>query len=278
MLILFAAIVMPALALQEVGGFNELFAGLSSASTAQQLSLTGGNTGWLALGFLLGMLSIGIGPLGQPHLLNRLMALKDAEAFGRARAIAMGWFVIVLGGMFLLGLAGHLLAQNVDDPERLFFVLTDDLLSPILAGVVIAAVLSAIMSTADSQLLVAASAVSHDLLRRESLLLSRSVVVVVGVLAVLVALYLPEAIFSRVLFAWNALGAAFGPMVIARVLGWQVLPWAIGASLAAGFLLTVLFYLRQDTVGDVAERAVPFVVAMTLVVAGRVVGRGQRLS
>ena len=278
MLILFAAIVMPALALQEVGGFNELFAGLSSASTAQQLSLTGGNTGWLALGFLLGMLSIGIGPLGQPHLLNRLMALKDAEAFGRARAITMGWFVIVLGGMFLLGLAGHLLAQNVDDPERLFFVLTDDLLSPILAGVVIAAVLSAIMSTADSQLLVAASAVSHDLLRRESLLLSRSVVVVVGVLAVLVALYLPEAIFSRVLFAWNALGAAFGPMVIARVLGWQVLPWAIGASLAAGFLLTVLFYLRQDTVGDVAERAVPFVVAMTLVVAGRVVGRGQRLS
>jgi sodium/proline symporter len=223
----------------------------------------------MASGFLLGMLSIGFGPLGQPHLLNRVMALRDATAFRRARFVALCWFVVVLGGMFVLGLAGHLIAQQVSDPERLLFVLTDALLPPVLAGVVIAAVLSAIMSTADSQLLVAASAVSHDLLGRDSLLVSRLVVVVIGVLAALVALLLPEAIFSRVLFAWNALGAAFGPIVIARVLGWHVRPAAVAAALASGFGLTAVFYLLPDTVGDLAERAIPFVVAMLLVLAGR---------
>ena len=282
MLMPFAAITMPAVALYELGGIDGFTAGLAAVSTPEQLSLTGANTGWLALGFLLGMLSIGIGPLGQPHLLNRLMALKDAAAFGRARVITMCWFLLVLGGMFLLGLAGHVIIQDVDDPERLFFVLTDGLLPPVLAGIVIAAVLSAIMSTADSQLLVAASAVSHDLLRRSALPVARAVVVVLAVLAVAVALFLPEAIFSRVLFAWNALGAAFGPVVIARVLGWRVPPWAVSAALASGFLLTGLFHLMPDTVGDVVERAVPFTVALSLLLVGRVslrldtVAYGQR--
>ncbi|MDH3643939.1 MAG: sodium/proline symporter [Gammaproteobacteria bacterium] len=269
MLMLAAAVLLPVLAVAELGGIDGLRLQLSAVSTPAQLSLTGANSGWLAAGFGLGMLSIGFGPLGQPHLLNRLMALRDVRSFQRARLVAMFWFVVVLGGMFVLGLAGHVIAGQIDDPERLFFVLTDSLLPPVLAGMVIAAVLSAIMSTADSQLLVAASAVSHDLLRRDSLVLSRLIVVVVGVLAALVALLLPEAIFSRVLFAWNALGAAFGPVVIARVLGWRVRPLAVGAALASGFLLTALFYLLPDTVGDVAERAVPFVLAMSLVLIGR---------
>ena len=99
---------------------------------------------------------------------------------------------------------------------------------------------------------------------------ARAVVIVLAMLAVAVALFLPEAIFSRVLFAWNALGAAFGPVVIARVLGWRVPPWAVSASLATGFLLTAFFHLRPDTVGDVVERAVPFMVALSLVILGTV--------
>ncbi|NIP14499.1 MAG: sodium/proline symporter [Pseudomonadales bacterium] len=268
-LMLFASLLIPVLAIVELGGMAALGEGLTSVSTARQMSLTDGNAGWLAVGFVIGMWSIGVGPLGQPHLLNRLMALKDARAFRRARVIAMCWFVIVLAGMFLAGLAGHVLIQSVADPERLLFTMTDRLLDPILAGIVVAAVLSAIMSTADSQLLVAAAAVSHDLLRRGSLALSRVVVVILGGLAVGVALYLPEAIFSRVLFAWTALGAAFGPLVIARVLGWRVRPWAAFGSLATGFLLTAAFHLLPDTVGDVVERAVPFLASGAVVAAGR---------
>ncbi|MEZ5559801.1 MAG: hypothetical protein R3E86_14815 [Pseudomonadales bacterium] len=277
-LMLLAALLLPTLALVEIGGPSALVAGLEAVSRPDQLSLLGPHSGLLAVGFLLGMLSIGVGPLGQPHLLNRLMALSGPAALARARLVALTWFVVVLGGMFLLGLCAHVLEFQAADPERVFFALVDGLLGPVLAGVVIAALLSAIMSTADSQLLVAASAVSHDLMGRTSVTVSRITVLVVGVLAVLVAMYLPEAIFSRVLFAWNALGAAFGPLVIARVLRFPVAGGGTALAMAVGFGLTVLFYLLPDTVGDVAERSVPFLAAGSVCIVSGLRNRREVLG
>jgi len=268
---LFAALLLPWFALQAVGGAGGLMEGLSAVATPAQLSLTGEHQGLLAAGFLLGMVSVGLGPLGQPHLLNRIMAIRDMGQLGVARVVALAWFVIVLGGMFLLGLCGHVLLVDapVSDSEQIFFSVTNRLLPAVLAGVIIAAVLSAIMSTADSQLLVAASAVSHDLMHSTSLLVSRLVVLLVGVLAVLVAYGLPDAIFTRVLFAWNALGAAFGPTVIARLLRWPVGPGSVIAAVAAGFSLTVVLYLAPDTPGDLAERAAPFLLGFLILLRGR---------
>ena len=77
----------------------------------------------------------------------------------------------------------------------------------------------------------------------------------------LLALFLPESIFSRVLFAWNALGAAFGPLVVARFLNWRVRSFAVPLAMLLGFGLTLLFYLRPDGPGDFWERVVPFVIA-----------------
>ena len=270
-LMLFAALLLPWFAVGATGGFGGLGEGLAAVATPAQLSLTGEHQGLLAAGFLLGMVSIGFGPLGQPHLLNRIMAIRDMGQLRTARVVALGWFVIVLGGMFLLGLCGHVLlvATPVGDSEQVFFALTNQLLPTVLAGVIIAAVLSAIMSTADSQLLVAASAVSHDLMHSSSLLVSRLVVLVVGALAVLVAYGLPDAIFTRVLFAWNALGAAFGPVVIARLVRWPVRPGAVIAAVAAGFGLTVALHILPDTPGDVAERAVPFLIGGLILLVGR---------
>ncbi len=270
-LMLIAALLLPAFALSAAGGFGGLAEGLAAVASPEQLSLTGQHQGILAAGFLLGMISVGFGPLGQPHLLNRIMAIRDLGQLRTARLVALGWFVIVLGGMFLLGLCGHVLlvATPVGDSEQIFFTLTDRLLPTVLAGVLVAAVLSAIMSTADSQLLVAASAVSHDLMHSASLRVSRLVVLAVGVLAVLVAHGLPDAIFNRVLFAWNALGAAFGPLVIARLLEWPARPGAVIAAVATGFGLTVLLYLSPDTPGDVAERALPFLVGCLILVVGK---------
>ena len=270
-LMLFAALLLPLFALGAVGGAGSLGDGLAAVATPGQLSLTGEHQGLLAAGFLLGMVSIGLGPLGQPHLLNRIMAIRDMGQLRLARKVALGWFVIVLGGMFLLGLCGHVLLVDtpVADSEQIFFALTSQLLPAILAGVVIAAVLSAIMSTADSQLLVAASAVSHDLMHSTSLLVSRLVVLFVGVLAVLVAYAMPDAIFTRVLFAWNALGAAFGPTVVVRLLKWPVRPGAVIAAVATGFALTVVLYLSPDTPGDLAERAVPFLCGFLILLLGK---------
>ena len=251
-----AALVLPTAVLVELGGFAPIFAALEP----EHVSPTGANAGWLAAGFLLGMVSIGFGPLGQPHMLNRMMALADEGALSRARVIALAWFVVVLGGMFIAGLAGHAQLDQVPEPESLLFQLSEALLPAVVGALLTVAVLSAVMSTADSQLLVAAGVASHDLARTDGRANSRIYVVLVGIVAVLLALFLPETIFARVLFAWNALGATFGPLVMRRLLGRPINPTMAPVAMAAGFALTVLFYSLPDTPGDVAERALPFVV------------------
>ena len=163
---------------------------------------------------MLGLFGIGLGYPGQPHVVNRFMAIRDQAALARGRRIAIGWALVIYTGMVTLGWCGRLLVADLGDGEQVLFALATLLLPALAAGVMVSAILSAIMSTADSQLLVAASAVSHDLGlggRERRLLYSRIAVVLLVGFAVLVALTLPEAIFSRVLFAWTALGSAFGP-------------------------------------------------------------------
>jgi sodium/proline symporter len=133
----------------------------------------------------------------------------------------------------------------------------------------VSAILSAIMSTADSQLLVAASSVSHDMRNgksatTQSLKLARWVVLLIGLAAITLAIYSPEAIFSRVLFAWQALAAAFGPLLIITLWRGPVRPnWRI-AAMSAGFVLTVILSWTTDTPGDIAERYIPMLIALAL--------------
>lgn len=268
------ALLLPVAALIEVGGWQGFVNGLETVSTPQQLGFTAGNAGLVAVGVVIGGLSIGIGTYGQPHLLVRFMALRDASALRWGRWITIFWYLIVFLGMCFLGLVGHVLHAGVDNPETIFFVLTDSLFPTVLAAILLAAVLSAIMSTADSQLLVAASAISHDLglgrrLPGGVMLVSRLTIVALVVAAVLVAIYLPEKIFSRVLFAWIALGSAFGPLMFARLLEIRIAPAAALASVLFGFTLAVVLYLAPDTPGSIAERCLPFVLASLILWWGR---------
>jgi len=262
-----AAVLLPLAALVALGGPEGFRQQLLAVSSPSQLSLTAGNTGLLAVGAVAGSLAIGMGTYGQPHLLVRFMALRDERARRHATVISLLWYVVVFGGMCFVGLAGHALKPQLDNPENVFFVLTDQLFVPVLSGVLLAAVLSAIMSTADSQLLVAASAVVHDLgLERHTgigaLSLSRLTIVLLVVAATLVALLLPSDIFTRVLFAWIALGSAFGPLVFVRLARREVAAGAVLASMVTGFGLAVLLYLYADVVHDLAERLLPFAVAL----------------
>jgi len=263
------ALLLPWVAMNEAGGFGEFYAALSAVSSPQQLSFTAGNATLVALGMILGGLSISFGTYGQPHLLVRFMALRDEKSLRQARLITIVWYLVVFGGMCILGLVGHVLQPAIDNPETVLFVLTDNLFTPIVGALLLAAVLSAIMSTADSQLLVAASAIAHDLglgrrRAQRSLLISRLTIIVLVTLAVAVALYLPERIFSRVLFAWIALGSAFGPTVFLRLAGARLQPAGVLLSILTGFTLAVIFYLLPDTPGDVLERMAPFCAALAV--------------
>jgi len=140
----------------------------------------------------------------------------------------------------------------------------DGLFPTVLSAIFLAAVLSAIMSTGDSQLLSAAAAIANDLgLGRDKperlLLISRLSIVALVLASVIVALYLPQAIFSRVLFAWMALGAAFGPALFFRLARIEVSSNGLLCAIATGFGLTILLSLFENAPGDIVERLLPFV-------------------
>lgn len=268
-----AAVLVPGAALIEVGGPGALLSALSQVEVAGYGSLTGTLAGPAGVGFVVGLLGIGLGYPGQPHVVNRFMALRDDRAVKKARTIAIGWGVVMYTGMLVVGWCARLLLPELADKEVAFIELTRQLLPPVAAGVMIAAVLSAVMSTADSQLLVAASAVAHDLRPPgdDSTALGKTRAVVLGCSAVAVglALFGSKEIFSQVLFAWTAMGNAFGPLLLVRVLLGPVRPGASLAAIALGFSFSVLAYSTPGLAGGPAERVVPFVVALAVAWWGR---------
>ncbi len=256
-----AAVLVPGIALIAAGGPTAIAETLATGDNSGLLDITGGMPGHLLLGFVLGVASIGLGTLGQPHLLARLMAVRGERERRAGFAIAITWAVVIFTGMATLALAAHALAIEPQSGEQLFYVAAATLLPAVLAGVVIAAVLSAVMSTVDSLLLAAAAAVAHDLglakrLPGGELWVSRLVMTGIAVAAVTLTLSLPDTIFNRVLFAWSALGAAFGPLIVARVCGIEPTGRARLASILTGFSLTVLFYSYGSVDADAAGSAV----------------------
>ncbi|MFZ5804154.1 MAG: sodium/proline symporter [Acidobacteriota bacterium] len=252
-LIMVCALVgMPLLALAAVGGYGPLLAKLAEVDPTL-VSVTGGKSGKALVSFLVGMLGIGLGYPGQPHVLTRYMAAASHEKIRQSQIIAMVWGVLVFYGAGFLGLAGRLLMPQLatdGDPEQLFPLLAKSMLPPLVAGVMLAAILSAIMSTVSSQLLVAASATSRDLVEqvlgatrsgKASVLAGRLSVLALGLAAVLVAVGEVRVVFWFVLFAWSGLGAAFGPVVLASLFSKKLTGGGALAGIVTGFSVTVLW-------------------------------------
>lgn len=284
LLMVVTAVLLPASALGAVGGPGGFVDGVGRIAEPGFLSLTRNLPISAGVGFILGLLGIGLGYPGQPHVVNRFMALADRpRSILRARRIAVTWAVVVYAGMLLVGWCGRIMLPDLADPEVVFISLTNQLFHPVLSGVMLAAVLSAIMSTADSQLLVASSSVTHDLrigrsLGLRELTVSRIVVLLLSAGAAAGALLGSQRIFSQVLFAWAAMGSAFGPLLLVLVLKGSVRPGIRLAAIIAGFLLSVgAFYLvpaGQAWKGSL-ERMFPFLLVLALAFWGA--RRGEEL-
>ena len=265
------SVILPLAAFIAVGGPSEFWRGMNRIEVEGYLSLTRGLPPMMGLGFVLGLFGIGLGHPGQPHVVNRFMALKEGESqVVWARWIAVGWATLVYGGMLFLGLCGRILYPSISDREVVFLVAANDLFPAIISGVLLASVLSAIMSTADSQLLVAASSVTYDLrlggaTSANLLLHSRFVVLLLSLTAMIVALFGNQQIFAPVLFAWTAMGAAFGPLLMVTALRGPVSPVRGLGAMVCGFSLTVLAYSFPETRGGATERVLPFVVALAMI-------------
>jgi sodium/proline symporter len=212
----------------------------------------GGAVGAAMLGWVIGLFGIGLGYPGQPHILTRFMASKSIASLRRGRVIALAWGALVLYGAVLLGHAGRLAIPQIVDPEQAYPVLAGQLLPPVLAGIVLAAIVSAMMSTADSQLLVISSGLSRDLIQktftpnattRSLQIISRLSVLVLGLIALAVALGEVRAVFWFVLFAWSGLGSAFGPPILFSVFWKRTSRAGVIAGMVSGAGVTVVWKL-----------------------------------
>lgn len=218
-----------------------------------------GESGLAAFAAVAAGLSWGFGYTGQPHTLARFMAIDSPEATRRGRIIAIAWAVPAFAGAVMIGLVGISLYNILDlrDPEQLMPMMALDLLPGWLAGVFVSGAIAAMMSTADSQLLVGTSAVAEDLLRRtfgielsqkRLVLLSRAVTVGLGLAGYALAVTSNKVIFTLVGYAWAGLAASFGPALLLtlywrRIRGRGVL-WGMWFGAGGTILCSEIVQLR----------------------------------
>jgi Na+/proline symporter len=257
---IFGLVVLPVVAVFSLGGLDILYEAISATDESFMVDP------WaIGLGGIIGYLGIGLGSPGNPHILVRFMSIRRPELLRKSALVATIWNVLMAWGAIFVGLVaraqvelGIRPGEMASDPERIFPSLAAQHMHPFLVGLMIAAVFAAIMSTVDSQLLVASSAISRDIYqkiikKREALterwmvFLSRVVILLmVGIATVIaaVAIRYPETkhiVFWLVLFAWGGLGASFGTTLLLALFWKRATMWGVFAGFISGTVVTIVW-------------------------------------
>src|SRR5690625_330647 len=238
-LMLLALIVVPIVAVSQVGGWNEAVQAVGEINPTHLSMIKG-----VSAIAIISSLAWGLGYVGQPHIIVRFMALRSPKDVPKARFVGTTWMILGLYGSIATGFAGLVYVSTADaalftnlglevvtengiqmlgDPEKILMAFSQILFNPIVAGILLAAILSAIMSTIDSQLLVSSSAVAEDFykgfLRRnatnkELVWTGRIATIVIALVAALIATNPDSTVLDLVGYAWAGFGASFGPIIL----------------------------------------------------------------
>ncbi|SBS64355.1 Sodium/proline symporter [Vibrio atlanticus] len=219
----------------------------------------------------------GLGYFGQPHILARFKATRSNKDLTTARRIAVIWTALSMIGAMLVGLVGLIYVTNsgapkLDDGEKIFMLLVNAMFHPVIAGILLAAILAAIMSTADSQLLVSSSAMAEDLYKQvlkkdatseEIVRIGRFAVILISLVALVLAMTPDSSVLGLVSYAWAGFGAAFGPAIVLSLYWSRMNRNGALAGIVVGGVTIVLW--KQFTGGwfDVYE-IVPGIILSTL--------------
>lgn len=265
-----ALVLLPFIAIMNYGGLTVMISELSAMDFMYADPFA------ISVGAAIGFLGIGLGSPGNPHILARYMSIDNSKNLKTAALIGTLWNVIMGWGAVFIGLAGRAWFPDVDmlpagDTENLFPLLAQQHLHPILFGIVLASIFAAIMSTADSQLLVAASSVVRDiydkLIRKGEeisqttlVLYSRIVVFMLVVLSLIFGYLAEELVFWLVLFAWAGLGASIGPTSILALYWKGTTRAGVIAGMVTGTTVTVTWYFTPF-LSDLMYELVPGFIA-----------------
>jgi len=234
-----------------------------------------GKDGMWAFITALSGLSWGLGYLGQPHLIIRYMAIRNPKEVKIARKIAIMWAIPGVLGAFMIGIISLVYFGpeyfHIIDTERAMPLLATNLLHPILAGLFISGAVSAMMSTADSQLLVSTSAITEDFLHQylqkdlsesDLVRLNRAMIILLGLIAYGIAIYSEingNNVFSVVSYAWSGLGSAFGPPLIMTLWWEKTTRKGVISGMLIGFITTIIWSNIPELRGFITERLTSFI-------------------
>lgn len=229
-LMIFALILTPVFVLISLDGVEQFNLVLTQAEIAAQKDFTDIFTGTTPLG-LLSLAAWGLGYFGQPHILARFMAADSVKSLNNARKISMTWMVLCLLGAMGIGFFGiayfyanpHVAGLVNREPEQVFIELSKLLFNPWISGILLSAILAAVMSTLSAQLLISSSAITEDFYKgfirpkasdKELVWLGRLMVLSIAGIAIWIAQDEHSRVLKLVEFAWAGFGSAFGPVVL----------------------------------------------------------------
>jgi sodium/proline symporter len=275
-ILLIGLVLFPAYGLVKIGGFKAMLNILEALNPALIDPFS------LSMGIILGFLGIGLGSPGQPHIVVRYMSINDPDKLRFSAVIGTIWNVILGWGAVLIGLLGRAVVPIVDklpdnDPETIYLILASDYFGPVLYGLIIGGIFAAILSTADSQLLVVASTFVRDIyekiLRKDKvlpenkkLIMSRIVVFFSGILALIMAYLAQEQVFWLVLFAWGGLGASFGTTLILSLYWEKTNVWGIAAGMITGTVVTMVWKIFLEPITGLYELIPAFICSAAAVI------------
>lgn len=269
-----ALIVVPIITTVKMGGIDGVQERLASL-TPESLGLFPKSNGSINTMLLASSLGWGLGYFGQPHILVRFMAIESPDMIKKSRVIAMGWVTITLAAAIVIGIVGKAFMPNLADGETIYMELINKMFNQVISGVLMTAILAAIMSTASSQLLVAASSVSTDIyatLFKKDLkdpkivYISRITVVIISVIAIVLALNPESSVFALVAFAWGGFGATFGPMLIFALFWRRTTLAGAGVGMIVGGIADFLWYWLKGGIWDIYEIIPGFILASITIV------------
>jgi sodium/proline symporter len=219
-LMFLALLIVPMIVVQTLGSWGDVVARVGEIDSEYLDAFSG-----MTLLSIISLMAWGFGYFGQPHILARFMAIRYPKDAPKAQMVGMTWMVLGLFGAIFTGFAGIAYFANspLDNSETVFISLVQLLFNPWIGGVLLAAVLSAIMSTVDSQLLVCSSAIAEDFYkqilrkeakRKELVWIGRFSVIVLALIATSLAAQPDSKVLDLVAYAWGGFGASFGPIVL----------------------------------------------------------------